>query len=61
MKRPSGFDARLRMDPMVQLVEKVLRGFSRALGIETPEDLDIKYENSQPLAPQDQLWERDGA
>ena len=44
---------------MVQVVEKVLRGFSRAMGIETPEDLDIKYENSKPLVPQESLWEHD--
>jgi hypothetical protein len=43
------------MNAVVQLVEKVLRGFSRALGIETPEDPDATYENSQPLAPQNPL------
>jgi hypothetical protein len=49
---------------MVQVLEKAMRGFSRALGIETPADLDIRYQNSvvetQPSlldnapAPQDQ-------
>jgi hypothetical protein len=33
---------------MVEVLEKALRGVSHALGIETPKDLDIRYQNSRP-------------
>jgi hypothetical protein len=36
---------------MPRFVEMVLRGFSRSLGIETPEDLDAAYKSTVGQQP----------
>jgi hypothetical protein len=45
---------------MPKLITKALRGFSRALGIETPEDLDQERQTSGAQGTQSTLWDAQG-